>query len=122
SKVLQRRGNYDAALVAVQQMAIAIGGWRGYEGYDGFNLESYKLGDLEHSITSRPVFEQDPLDEIEISNAFWVAAGLAVKAGSSLEGYLIDVGWDAERITALDISAPQPEQPEQGEKENAETD
>lgn len=104
SKVIQRRANYDTAMVAAQQMAIAIGGWRGYEGYKGFNLESYAKGDLEHNIADRPVFEEDPLDQIEISNEFWLAATQARKAGVSLEAYLQEAGWDSERILALTIT------------------
>lgn len=101
SKVLQRRANYDAAMVAAQQMAVAIGGWRGYDGYKGFNLESYLKGDLEHNVADRSVFEEDPLDQIEIDTAFWKAAEQAGKAGVELEAYLREAGWDDERIVAL---------------------
>jgi hypothetical protein len=100
SKVIQRRVNYDAGLVAAQQMAISIGGFRGYEGYQGFNLESFGRGQLEHHIADRPVFEEDPLDSIEVQSAFWEAAGKAVKSGASLEGYLREAGWDEARIAA----------------------
>ena len=101
AKVIQRRSNYDAGLVKVQQMAIALGGFREYDGYKGFSLDSYKRGDLEHSVSSRPVFESDPLDESEIAIAEWKAAEQAVKAGVPLIGYLRAQGWDAERIQAL---------------------
>lgn len=108
SKVLQRRANYDSGLVAAQQMAVAIGGYRKYEGYEGFGLDSYERGDLDHSIVARPVFEEDPLDKIEIDSAFWLAAEQAKKAGVSLEAYLKEVGWTEERITELDIQKPEP--------------
>lgn len=98
AKVVQRRANYDAAMVAAHQMAIAIGGWRGYPDYAGFSLESYVRGDLDHSIAVRPVFEEDPLDSIEVDAAFWEAAKKAVDAGISLEAYLRESGWDDERI------------------------
>lgn len=62
SRVLQRRVAYDAALIAVNNMAMAIGGYRGYDGYKGFGLDSYGAGKLEHSIGFRPVFEEDPED------------------------------------------------------------
>ena len=112
SKVLQRRTNYDSGLVAAQQMAVAIGGWRGYEGYEGFNLDSYAKGDLEHSIMDRPVFSEDPLDQIEIDNAFWTAAALATKAGISLESYLMEAGWSDERIAELEIEVQEEEEEE----------
>jgi len=63
-KVLQRRVNYDDGLKRIQQMAIAIGGERGY--FKGFNLASYEAGDLDHEIGERPVFAPDRLDELEI--------------------------------------------------------
>ncbi len=109
AKVTQRRANYDAAMVAAHQMAVAIGGFRGQ--YKGFGLDSYAAGDLEHSITDRPVFEDDALDKIEIDNAFWTAAALAVKAGVPLVVYLKEADWDDERIAAL--IAEQPEEVEE---------
>lgn len=63
-KVLQRRVNYDDGLKRIQQMAIAIGGERGY--FKGFNLESFDRGNLDHEIGDRPVFAPDRLDELEI--------------------------------------------------------
>lgn len=118
SKALQRRMNYDAGLVAIQQMAISIGGYRGYDGYQGFNLDSYTRGDLDHYITDRPVFEEDPLDRIEVDTAFWGAAAKAVQAGVSLEAYLREAGWDDARIAELNIQ----EQVEREEQEDDSTD
>lgn len=103
AKVIQRRANYDAGMVAAQQMAIAIGGFGNYEGYEGFGLESYDRGDLDHSIAERPVFEEDPLDQIEIDSAFWAAAAQAGLAGVPIEAYLREAGWDDERIAELGI-------------------
>ena len=100
-KVQQRRANYDDALVRAHQMAIAIGGWRGYEGYRGFGLDSYAAGALDHHIADRPVFDEDPLDEIEVRAAFWKAAGEAGKAGVSLEAFLRDAGWSEDRIAGI---------------------
>ena len=107
SKVIQRRANYDSGLVAAQQMAVAIGGFRRYDGYEGFGLDSYAQGALDHRIVKRPVFEEDPLDKIEIDTAFWKAAEQASKAGLSLEAYLREVGWTDERIAELEIEEPE---------------
>lgn len=96
TKVNQRRGNYDNGLVRAQQMAVAIGGMRGY--FTGFGLESYAAGALDHSIASRSVFTVDPIDQMEEDKVFWEAAGLAKKAGYPLELYLQDAGWDPQRI------------------------
>lgn len=101
AKVVQRRANYDAALVAVTGMAVAIGGYRGYDGYKGFGLDSYVKGDLAHTIAKRSVFEEDVLDQTEIDLAFWKAAEQAGKAGVSLTAFLVESGWDEERISTL---------------------
>jgi hypothetical protein len=106
AKVLQRRALYDDALVRAQQMAVAIGGFRGYEGFGGFGLDSYDQGDLDHQIGERPVFAVDSLDELEEDKLFWETAGMAVKAGSPLDSYLKDSGWDDERITQF-FSSPE---------------
>lgn len=104
AKVEQRRANYDNALVRAQQMAVAIGGYRGYKNFTGFNLDSYAAGALDHSIGARPVFPVDPLDNIEIEQAFWTAAGAANTAGAPLEIYLRRQGWTDEQIAELQAS------------------
>lgn len=110
AKVIQRRAGYDAGLISAQQMAISIGGFRNYEGYAGFGLDSYDQGALEHSIADRPVFENDPLDATEVSLAEWQSARAAIEAGVSLEGYLKDQGWSEERIAQLGIVETEAEQ------------
>lgn len=100
-KVNQRRANYDDALVRAQQMAVAIGGFRGYDGFEGFDLDSYAGGALDHSIGERPVFAEDPLDDGEIEKAFWEAANSAIRAGIPLPVYLKRKGWTDEEIAAL---------------------
>jgi hypothetical protein len=102
SKVRLRRVNYDDGLVAAQQMAVAIGGWRGYEEFAGFDLDSYGKGLLDHSIDKRAVFAQDPMDDTEIEEAEWRAVNEAVRAGVPLEFYLQEEkGWDEEKIRRL---------------------
>lgn len=99
NKVVQRRPNYDNALVRAQQMAIAIGGMRGYEGFKGFSLDSYAKGALDHSIGERPVFAKDPLDDLEIESAFWSAATQAKSSGLPLEIFLKRNGWKEKEIS-----------------------
>jgi hypothetical protein len=100
-KVRQRRANYDDALVRAQQMALAIGGFREYDGFKGFGLDSYADGALDHSIGPRPVFAEDPMDKTEIDKAFWEAANGAIKAGVPLLVYLKRNGWDVSEIAEL---------------------
>ena len=102
SKVRQRRMVYDGALVRAQAMAVSIGGFRGYDGFQGFSLDSYGKGDLEHSIGKRPVFAQDPLDDIEVDKEFWAAANEAVKSGMPLKLYLQKQGWSEEDLAELE--------------------
>lgn len=98
TKVTARRAGYDAALVKAHQMAIAIGGFRRYDGYQGFDLDSYAGGLLDHQIGERSVFDADPLDDIEIDTAFWTAAKAAKDAGYPVELFLEDQGWSPDRI------------------------
>lgn len=101
SKVQARRVGYDDALVRAQQMAISIGGFRGYKGYQGFDLDGYEAGLLDHQIGQRAVFEVDPLDSINEDQAFWTAAATAGQAGVPLEIYLERNGWSAAEILSL---------------------
>jgi hypothetical protein len=93
SKALQRRAGYDHALVRAQQMAVAIGGFKGYEGYAGFGLDSYGAGQLEHSIGGRPVFNVGEGATLDDELIFWQAASAAVQAGLPLEAFLRRRGW-----------------------------
>jgi len=107
-KVRQRRVNYDGGLVRAQQMALSIAGWRGYEGYEGVNLDTYWQGGLDHSIAKRPVFAEDPLDDIAFNGAFWNAAKEAVAAGCPLSFYLQEeAGWDEEKIARFEQAMEQ---------------
>ncbi len=105
-KVLKRRTGYDDALKRAQAMAIAIAGYRGYDPvFSTFNLESYAAGDLEHRIGARPVFDRDPLDDIETEGALWQTANQAKSAGLPLTIFLKRQGWSDEDIQAL-IDSP----------------
>lgn len=102
-KVQERRASYDAGLVRAQQMAVAMGGMRGYPGFEGFNLDSYQTGALDHSIGARPVFASDPMDELEEEQAFWTAAKAAKDTGGmpALVKFLRDHGWSEEDIASI---------------------
>ena len=102
AKVLQRRPNYDNAMVRAQQMAVAIGGFRGYdEVFNSFDLESYKAHALDHSIGARPVFDTDPMDELEQDGVFWDNANKAKAAGIPLPVYLKQQGWTDEQVNEV---------------------
>lgn len=100
NKVLSRRSSYDSAMVRAQQMAIAIAGFRGYDGYAGFDLDSYASGALDHSVAPRPVFAVDPMDQLAREEQFWTVATLATQH-LPIELYLEDAGWDEEKIARV---------------------
>ncbi|WZP01207.1 hypothetical protein EP7_005651 (plasmid) [Isosphaeraceae bacterium EP7] len=100
AKVLGRRASYDDALVRAHQMAAAIGGFEGYAGYEGFGLESYRAGTLDHSIGSRPVFGLDEADRIADEQARASALGALVSAGVPLAIAMRRTGFDDGEIAA----------------------
>lgn len=53
------RASYNAALVRAFQMGITIGGMRGYEGFAGFNEQSYDNGEMQMHIGERPVIADE---------------------------------------------------------------
>lgn len=57
-RTVEARGNYDDGLIRAQKMAVSIGGYNRYDGFELFNLDSYARGDLEHTIAERPVIEE----------------------------------------------------------------
>ena len=101
TKVVARRAPYDSDLVRAHQMAIAIGGFRGYTGYEGFGLDSYAAGRLDHTIAPRPVFAIDPNDELDTQQKFWMVGAAAEKSGMPIEMYLEEAGWDAAKIARV---------------------
>jgi hypothetical protein len=103
-KVDERRPSYDDALVRVQQMAVAIGGFRQYDGFDGFDLDSYGQGLLDHQIGERSVFAKDPIDDLENEKFFWETAKQAKDNGIPLLVFLEQHGWTKEQITAVENS------------------
>lgn len=95
------RATYDDGMKRALQMALAIGGWRGYEGFGGLSLESYKAGALDFSFAERPVFQKDPTDDLELDAMLWDTAAKAKLAGVDLITFLRRQGWDEEELTAL---------------------
>ena len=65
-KIISRRTGYDNGLVRGLQMAIAISGDAGYEGFQGFDLGSYKAGALDFRVAQRPVFAVDRAEQIAL--------------------------------------------------------
>lgn len=104
-RVNERRAVYDNALVRAQMMCISIGAQKSYPGFEKFSAESFNDGKLAHSIAPRPVFRQDPLDELELETSLWKAAEQAQKVGVAVEVFLELRGWDQDKIAKVTGSA-----------------
>ena len=116
-KVLQRRPGYDKPLVALNNMAVAIGGERGYPGYEGFNLGSFARGEMKHSIPAeRPVFDTDALEEVERKQVFWNTILSAIEKRlpkETIETMLVDLGWSEQKASKFVSALPEePLEPE----------
>lgn len=95
-RFIEAQGVYDDGLIRAQKMAISIGGFRGYDGFRGYNLNSFDAGDLEHYIQDRPVIDDQLSKEQKI---------MALQAaGASIGLILGELGYDAQTI-ALEVAA-----------------
>lgn len=54
-RIQESRGQYDAAQETALKMAIAIGGYRRYEGFTAYGLDDYENDNLDFFIGNRPV-------------------------------------------------------------------
>jgi hypothetical protein len=101
AKIINVRTGYDAGITRTMQMGIAIGGWRGYKGFDGFDLQSYENGLLDISIAPRPVFQEQRNAKQAEKMAFWTGwAQLAGTGTIAFETYARDFGWTDEQLKA----------------------
>ncbi len=98
-KIRQRRTEYDHGLTRAFQMAITLGGLRGYEHYQGFTLESYDAGRLDFMIDpDRPAFALTQADKIADRTARYAAMKAGMDAGLPLEIVLEEAGYDGDVI------------------------
>ena len=104
TKVNQRRPGYYDALVRAQQMAVAIAGFSKYEGFGGFDLNSFERGLLNHSIGQMPIFAVDPLDDLEISKETATIIKLYTDAGAGIEQAALATGLDEDEAAALALA------------------
>ena len=120
SKVIQRRSNYDSALQRAHAMALTIGGLREYDAFEGITPESFEAGDLTHYIGKRKVYDNDPLDDLEVEREFWEVATVAVPL-VGLEFYLTKHNWEPkdikDAVAAYDEIIARQKRQEEGENE-----
>lgn len=98
AKMLQRRASYDYPLTRAIQMGIAIGGYRGYDEYQGFGLESYNAGAMDFRIGSRPVFDLDESDRIDEEQRRGAALESMTRAGVPLDLSMKRLGFSQDEI------------------------
>lgn len=72
-RYVEAQGHYDDGLVRANRMALAIGGYNRYKGYEGFTLESRNDDSTEHQIAKRK-YMFDKVSEMERLNIL-IAAG-----------------------------------------------
>lgn len=101
TKVRQRRPGYYDALERANKMAVAIAGFNGYDGFGGFNLNSFDQGLLDHSIGQMPIFAVDPLDDLELRKEKATIAQLWTNAGASIEQAALNAGLTEDEAAAL---------------------
>lgn len=53
------QGNYIGGIISATQMGISIGALRGYDGFEGYSLDSYAQGDLTFTIKPKPIFKDE---------------------------------------------------------------
>lgn len=66
-RIEEARGSYDGGLVRALQMAVTIGGYRGYDSFASFGLDSYAAGDLDFYVKDRPVISDELTSEQRIT-------------------------------------------------------
>lgn len=93
-KVIQRRPEYDAAMVRAQQMGVAIAGQKAYDPvFEGFSLQSYDAGELDHIVPSgRSIFDTDTTEETDKKKVFWDTIVEADQQGLPIDRVLADMG------------------------------
>ena len=98
------RGNHDSGLVRAHQMAIAIAGASKYDkAFNGFDMNSFKSGLLDHGIGDRPILPTSSSEKVDTDGKQWVQVGQAVAAGMPLNTALREImGWEDDDFERMD--------------------
>lgn len=96
SKLENKQGIYNGGLIAAQQMGVAIGGFRGYQGYESFNLISLESGLLEHNIKPVPIIG----DRLSKNEKLVQTSTFLNQAGTPPFVYQ-EIGWDEAQSNVL---------------------
>jgi hypothetical protein len=97
-KVQERRPNYYSAMIRANQMAVTIAGLNGYNGY---NIDSFDNGELEHNIMGVPIFTTGEFETQELLKGKIEALKVLTDAGASLFQAARLAGFTEEEAAAL---------------------
>ncbi len=101
ARLLEARGNAEAALVRADQMALTMG-----QQYGLFkaSLGTFDRGDFEHSFEPRDVLPSDDLERGQAQQASAAALKALVEAGVPVEMAVMEVyGWSEERAAQFSV-------------------
>ena len=100
SRIENKQGIYNASLIASHKMAIAIGGMRGYKGYEAFNLMSIESGLLDHNIKSVPIIG----DRLSKNEKLMQTSSFLLQSGTP-DFVFQEIGWSQDESITLSSSA-----------------
>lgn len=72
-RIEEARKNLDPALMSAIQMAVSIGGIMGYDGFGGFNRDSFDNGEMDLTLKERPVIPDQLTKETKLTQLSSVA-------------------------------------------------
>jgi hypothetical protein len=85
-RITEGRGSFDASLVRAQKMAIRIGGYNRYPGFEGFSLND----DPDHMIAERPIIDDTLSKDQRIQHL--------ISTGAPAEAIWIELGISEDKI------------------------
>jgi hypothetical protein len=107
--LIEIQGNYDQGLIAATQMAMTIGGMRGYDAFRGITKESYEQGALDFYIKPRDVFSDrltsDRKIELLLQASTTPVRGIVMREMGYSEDDIAEVDAGAKEKEAQQIAA-----------------
>lgn len=98
-RIIETQGNYDAGLIAAVQMAVTVGGYNRYRGFEAFDLSSYDAGELDFTIKQRDVFAD------ELSKSEKINLTLQAADSPALTVVMRELGYNVEDIQEVQDAA-----------------
>lgn len=100
SRLEEKQGIYSSGLVNAQKMAIAIGGMRGYKGYEPYNLMSLENGDLDHNIKPVAIIG----DKLSKNEKLTQTSSFLLQSGTP-DFVFQEIGWSQDESLELSSNA-----------------